>query len=97
MTDFAPWYDLANSIVLRAIDDWKMAAYAMWENRGETEKQLERFRQAKRVKMDCEKFFRSTWFSTLCDLDSESVLSRLNEQHDRLIKAKISRRLRANK
>lgn len=94
MNGFDPWCDLANSIVLKAVEDWQRAAYLMWENRGSTEAQMERHRQAKRVKAECEKFFRSDWFSTLCGLDGESILLQLNARFDRRIKAKISRMLR---
>lgn len=62
MNGYDPWYDLANSIVLKAVDDWQRASYSMWKNRGSTEVQMERHRQAKRVKMECERFFRSDWF-----------------------------------
>jgi len=63
---------LANAIVLKAVGDYRDAL-----------KRLDRFphdRDSRRTKAEVERFFRSSWFSTLTTLDPEVLIQKLNKE-----------------
>ena len=62
-----PKYDaLASAIILQAVKDYRSALNAEEDNA-----------RAQRVLNDCEKFFLSTWFTYLTDIDGDYLLERL--------------------
>ena len=62
------WRQLADAIVEKAVDDYCNALAGM----GCCNK------PASVVKAECERFFRSKWFTTLSPLDGETVIHRLS-------------------
>ena len=63
-----PYKELANAIVLKAVRDYRMA-----RKKGKS-------REAKLMIKDCERFFRSEWFTMLTDVDGQMLLQRLQEE-----------------
>lgn len=64
--------NLANAIILRAVDDYRDAL-----------KRLSRFphdRDSGRTKAEIERFFRSSWFSTLTTLNPEMLIEKLTSE-----------------
>lgn len=66
------WQDLAEAIVVQAAFDYRHARYRNMKR----PYQLETLREIREI----ERFFRSTWFSTLCNLDGTQLLRDLNKQ-----------------
>jgi len=66
------YQDLADAIVLAAVEDWRR-----------TRLQLAKPALASKMALDtnrrCEKFFASSWFTVLTDLDGKVFLRRLKE------------------
>lgn len=62
------WQQLADSIVEKAVNDYCNAL----AGRGYQNK------PASAVKTECERFFRSKWFTTLSHLDGEMIIQRLS-------------------
>ena len=60
--------ELANAIVLKAVRDYR-AARKKGTGRG-----------AELMIWDCERFFRSEWFTALTDIDGQTLLRRLQEE-----------------
>ncbi len=72
MSDITNYENLANEIILRAVDDYRDAL-----------KRLDCFphdRDSRHTKTEVERFFRSGWFSTLTTLDPEVLIQKLNEE-----------------
>lgn len=73
--------DLANAIILQAVDDWKTgvrnplskAYHDGGYNFGGND-------LGKGVQCEVEKFFRSDWFKLLTDLDGEALIERLEKE-----------------
>ncbi len=70
MTD--AYEDLANAIVLQAVEDWRKAV--------KTLKKRPRYEAAKQMRDDCEKFFRSEWFEALTNVDGSIILRKLKQE-----------------
>ena len=66
------WQDLAEAIVVQAASDYRHARYRNMKR----PYQPETLREIREI----ERFFRSTWFSTLCNLDGTQLLRDLNKQ-----------------
>lgn len=66
-----PWQELATSIVLRAVEDYRMALRGMPVNDYTSPAQTIR---------ECTMFFRSDWFKILCNLDGEFIMRKLKEE-----------------
>jgi len=68
-TDIDPYKELANAIILQAVED-----YRKWtkEYSGSHDD-----RKLRKCLVELKEFFRSEWFSLLTDLDGEQILSRL--------------------
>lgn len=64
--------ELANAIVLQAVKDWRSAVKAL--------RKRPRYEAAIKLKADCEKFFRSSWFETLTDADGRVILRKLKQE-----------------
>ncbi len=72
MIDITNYENLANEIILRAVEDYRDAL-----------KRLASFphdHDSKHTKAEVERFFRSGWFSTLTTLDPEVLIQKLNEE-----------------
>lgn len=63
-----PWEDLANAVVLRAVEDYRLAL--LGEN-------IDRDTPVKVTVRECEKFFRSEYFSILTNLDGEAIIEKI--------------------
>ena len=64
-----PYENLANAIILRAVMDYRAA--------------LRRYRRTYEVNdvmIRCEKFFRSSWYQVLTDVDGEFLIQKLREE-----------------
>lgn len=64
--------NLANAIVLQAVKDYRDALHTL--------KKFPRRSDARSVKNDCERFFRSSWYQTLTSVDGEMLMRKLNEE-----------------
>ena len=60
------WRALADSIILQAVEDYRRLSW----RRVKRPNDLELRREISRI----ERFFRSDWFSVLCDLDGDKLL-----------------------
>lgn len=67
-----PYMNLAHGIILQAVKDYRTARHKL--------KQNPRYEPARAMKRECERFFRSDWFSVLTDLDGEELIHRLNRE-----------------
>ena len=64
-----PYENLANAIILRAVCDYQAA--------------LRRYRRTFEVNDEmirCEKFFRSSWYEVLTDVDGEYLIKKLRKE-----------------
>lgn len=61
------WDELRNAVVYQAVKDYRRA-----KNRKDL--------HSRRMKVDCEWFFRSSHFNLFCDLDGEELLHRLEKE-----------------
>ena len=64
--------ELASAIVIRAVEDYRMALNALKRNPHNTE--------ADKMAGECERFFRSSWYRILTDIDGELVIKTINEE-----------------
>ncbi|MCR5137973.1 MAG: hypothetical protein K6C12_12970 [Oscillospiraceae bacterium] len=69
--EISPYKLLANAIVKQAAKDWRYSARRLCRNPGNI--------RAKATKKETERFFRSSWFEMLTDLDGETLLRKLKE------------------
>lgn len=67
-----PYENLANAIVLFAARDYRSALKKLRRN--------PRNKEAMRVAMKCEQFFRSGWYSRLTSLSGEYLIERLQKE-----------------
>lgn len=68
-----PWQKLANAIVEQAVKDYRTAQARVKANPESAEHAKVEVRQL-------ERFFRSSWFEVLTDVDGRLVLSRLKKE-----------------
>lgn len=66
------WEDLANAIVLRAVEDYRDARWLV--------RNLPDQFEARQTIVDVEEFLLSPWFALLTDVDGEWLLKRLKEE-----------------
>ena len=66
------WEDLANAIVLQAVEDYRKARKVL--------KKYPDNREANDMIRDTESFFRSDWFGVLTEIDGEYLLRKLKEE-----------------
>lgn len=67
-----PYENLANAIILRAVEDWRDADRRL--------RRKPQNRESRALKEETEEFFLSDWFSVLSKLDGETLLRRLQEE-----------------
>lgn len=64
--------NLANAIVLQAVKDYRDALNKL--------QKYPRNADARAMKNDCEKFFRSSWYQTLTSVDGEMLMQKLKAE-----------------
>lgn len=67
-----PYENLANAIIIQAAKDYKKALKALKRN--------SKYEPAVFMKRDCERFFRSSWFAALTNLDGEALMDSLKKE-----------------
>ena len=72
MEDSNCWQDLANAVILQAIEDYRLVCGKLRFRPGLTESALE--------KRELEAFFLSRWFRTLTTLDGQELLASLRRE-----------------
>jgi len=73
-TNFNPYEELANAIVLGAVKDYRAAVKKLSRGRKNTE--------AQEMKDECLRFFRSGWFGVLTGIDPEVLIEKLDAEVD---------------
>ena len=64
--------NLANAIILQAVKDWRQAVRVL--------KKRPRYRAAREMREDCEKFFLSECFEELTRVDGRALLEQLKRE-----------------
>ena len=67
-----PYENLAHAVILQAVKDYRWARKKL--------KQNPKKREAKLMIEDCERFFRSKWFTALTTVDGVTLLRKLEEE-----------------
>lgn len=67
-----PYTGLANAIILQAVKDYRSALKKMSRARNN--------KDAKNMKEEVERFFRSGWFGMLTQIDPEMLIRKLQEE-----------------
>lgn len=67
-----PYRELANAIVIQAAHDYRKALRELKQNKD--------YEPALDMKRDCERFFRSAWFSCLTELNGEALMHDLKKE-----------------
>ena len=67
-----PYNELANAIVMQAVKDYRKALKSLRLN--------SRNKKAVEEAMECEEFFRSTWYRTLTSVDGEYLIDKLRAE-----------------
>lgn len=67
-----PYENLANAIVLQAVKDYRDALKRL--------KKKSSNQAAMADAMECERFFRSSWYKTLTSVDGEYLITKLREE-----------------
>lgn len=79
MTDYMGececWHDLANAIILNAVEDWRRSKFQLSIPSLAS-------KQADSVARSCERFFVSKYFQILTDLDGKTFLRQLKQGFD---------------
>lgn len=66
------WNDLAEAIILKAVDDYRHTSKRLLAKPNDDRLKLQ--------KAEIEKFFLSSWFQTLTDLDGKMLLQKLQAE-----------------
>lgn len=69
----SPYEELANAIVLKAVEDYRRALRKL--------RRCEDNINALLTVHEVEQFFRSEWFSVLCNLDGEKLIGQLKGEY----------------
>ena len=67
-----PYQDLAEAIIVRGANDWREATLRLKRRPGH--------KTSREKKAECERFFRSAWFTELTSIDGELILRMLEEE-----------------
>ena len=67
-----PYENLANAIVMEAVKDYRKALKALRINH--------KNKDALAMAMECEEFFRSSWYRTFTSLDGEYLIDKLRAE-----------------
>ncbi len=68
--------NLANAIILQAVKDYRDALAKLAKGR--------KNESAESMKSECERFFRSQWYTALTSVDGEMLIRKLNEEVENL-------------
>ena len=68
------YQELANAVVMQAVKDWRAAVRTL--------KKRSRHEKAKKLKAECERFFKSDWFKALTDVDGNMILRKLKREEN---------------
>ncbi len=68
------YQELANAVVMQAVKDWRSAVRVL--------KKRPRHEKAKAMKAECERFFKSSWFAALTDVDGKMILRKLKREEN---------------
>ena len=68
----SPYENLANAIILRAVDDYRSALGVLRYSPNDADATIS--------KNEIERFFRSGWFSLLTNVDPEMLINRLGKE-----------------
>ncbi len=71
-TDTDPYKELANAIILQAVEDYRKWAKEYSDSRDD--------RKLRKNLVELKEFFRSEWFSILTNLDGEQLLAKLKAE-----------------
>ena len=71
-TKMDPWHSLANAIVIQAAKDYR-AAIRQLKKHPDSQKTAA-------LKLECERFFHSRWYSQLTGVDPNYILDRIREE-----------------
>lgn len=71
-TNIEPEQLLANAIIKKAVDDYRVAVKHLKKGRNRI--------WAEHTKEECMRFFRSEWFKVLTDVDPEYLIAKLMEE-----------------
>ena len=71
--------DLANAIVILAVEDYKKAVKSLKANKCETLDQLSQMHRDKKIEKECTEFFNSGWFSILTNANIEVLIKDVKE------------------
>jgi len=90
-----PWENLANAIILQAVEDYRKCRRRVrrWPDQKEAQAMIR----------EIEKFFHSRWFCQLADVDGIKILEQLKKEGEalttasggRLVRAEVNRNKRA--
>lgn len=67
-----PYENLANAIVLQAVKDYRDILVRLKKKPNNKEAMIDA--------MECERFFRSSWFQTLTSVDGEFLIEKLRKE-----------------
>lgn len=73
-----PYETLAHAIIMQAVADYKKALNKLQKRK--------RNKEAKGTKQECERFFRSRWFSQLSNIDGEYLIRKVKENNITLVR-----------
>lgn len=76
-----PYENLANGIILQAVDDYRKALKKLEKNN--------RNREAEAEAESIEKFFRSQWYEMLTNIEGEYLIRKLTEEFPNLVRFRI--------
>lgn len=72
------WVDLADAIVLRAVEDWRQANFNKLMPAADGSVQTDSKKDDSVIR-SCERFFRSKYFENITELDGNTFLKRIKE------------------
>lgn len=79
-----PYQELANAVVVQAVQDYRDALDGISYTRKKTPEQIVE---------ELEKFFRSEYYRTLTNVDGENLIAELKREHEEKLKEKRKKEL----
>lgn len=75
-----PYSELANAVILRAIDDYRLALERLNYLLKEPSFNGKRIVETKREIDEIEEFFRSEWYAEMTDISGEDVIKKVRKE-----------------